>query len=142
MTDGQDDDEAARRVGDVQALLRLVERRTLTTDHFHSACALLLAGGDDGRLRELVAAVDEGRESPAALLDAVTEPERYAWTADRFLVWIERDEAHAAVNLRALGSMRIALTPQGLTAERFGDDLDVPVATLARSYDELLPVPE
>lgn len=137
-----DDDGSARRVSDVQALLGLVERRTLTADHFHSACALLLGGGEDERLSELIAAVDQGRESPAALIDAVTEPDRYAWTADRFIVWVQDDEAHAAVNLRALGSMRLALTKQGLTAERFGDDLEVPVATLARSYDELLPAPD
>ena len=52
---------------------------------------------------------------------------------------VENDEAHAEVNLREGRSMRVALTKQGLAAERFDDG--ALVAALGRTYDELLPAP-
>lgn len=68
-------------------------------------------------------------------------PDQFEWTADRVIIWVEDDEAHAAVNLREGRSMRVALTRNGLTAERYDFDHDAPVAALTRTYDELLPAP-
>lgn len=80
----------------------------------------------------------------AALITAVTGPDEFGWTADRVIIWVEDDEAHAVVNLREGRSMRVALTKHGLTAERYDDDHnapDAPVASITRSYGELVPAP-
>lgn len=135
-------DHLEQRNSDLKALLGMVERRSLTADQFHSACAILFDDqGSEQSFSALIAAVDEGRESMATLIAAVTLPDEFAWTADRVIIWMEDDEAHAAVNLREGRSMKVALTKQGLKADRFDDDHDAPVASLTRSYDELLPAP-
>ncbi len=127
---------------DVQRLLGMVERRSLTADHFYSGCAILFGGQEPQQsLSALIAAVEGGRESMAALIAAVTMPDEFEWTADRVIIWVENNEAQAAVNLREGRSMRVALTKHGLTAERYDDDHDAPVAALTRTYDELLPAP-
>jgi len=126
----------------VRTLLGMVERRGLTPDQFYSACTILFADQDSGEaLGALIASVDEGQESMASLIAAVTIPYEFEWTADRVIIWVENNEAHARVNLREGRSMRVALTKQGLTAERYGHDHDGPVAALTRTYDELLPAP-
>ena len=130
-----------QRHADVQTLLGLVDRRSLTAEQFHSACALLYDGqGPEQALSALIAAVSQGRASMAALIDAVTVPEQLSWTADRVVIWVEDGEAHAMVNLRGGSTMEVVLTKTGLAAERSYDD--APVATLERSYDELLPAPD
>lgn len=51
-----------QRNSDVKTLLGMVERRSLTADQFHSACAILF--GDQRSAQSLsarIAAVDEGR---------------------------------------------------------------------------------
>jgi hypothetical protein len=64
-----------QRHADVQTLLGLVDRRSLTAEQFHSACALLYDGqGPEQALSALIAAVSQGRASMAALIDAVTVP--------------------------------------------------------------------
>ena len=137
------DDEAVQRSRDVRALLALVERRSLTADQFHSACAILFGPREAAAaLSALVADVTDGRRSVGALITAVTVPAEYAWTADRVVIWMEDDAARAEVNLREGRSMRVLLTKQGLTAERFDDDHEGPVATLRRTFDELLPAPD
>jgi hypothetical protein len=117
------------RTSDVATLLGMVERRGLTAEQFRSACSLLFAGQGSGQsLSASIAAVDEGTTSMAALIAAVTAPEKYGWTADRVIIGVEDDEAHAAVNLREGRSMRVALTRHGLTAQRYDGDHDAPVA--------------
>ena len=132
--------EQEQRLDEVQTLLDMVEARSFTADQFHSGCGILF--GDQRSqhsLSELIAAVKEGRQSMAALIAAVTMPDQFGWTADRVIIWVENDEAHAEVNLREGRSMRVALTKQGLAAERFDDG--ALVAALGRTYDELLPAP-
>ena len=132
-----------RRDGDVRTLLAMVEGRSLTPDQFHTACSALFAGrGRAEELSALIAAVDEGRQSMAALITALTVPDELSWTADRVIIWIQDDEARAMANLREGRSMQVALTKHGVTAERYDDDHEGPVATLRRSFDELLPVPD
>ncbi len=77
----------------------------------------------------------------AALITAMTMPDEFEWTADRVIIWVEDNEAHAEVNLREGRSMRVVLTKHGVKAERYDDDHDAPVASLIRTYDELLPAP-
>ena len=131
-----------RRDGDVRTLLAMVDGRSLSADQFHTACTVLFGAQAPAlELSALIAAVDEGRRSMAELITALTVPDEFSWTADRVVIWIQDDEARAAVNLREGRSMQVALTKQGLTAERYDGDSEAPVATLRRTFDELLPAP-